>query len=56
MNEPVRSNTIEKPKKSFLGGGVLSWHMINNRAQRKMTNIGTISEIMKVAYQRYLQF
>ena len=43
-------------KKSFLGGWVLSWHMVKNRAQRKMTNTGTIYEIMKVAYQRYLQF
>ena len=56
MNEPVRSNNIEKGKKSFLGGWVPSWHMVKNRAQRKMTNVGRISEIMKVAYQRYLQF
>ena len=56
MNEPVRSNTIEKAKKKFSRGVGCSRHMVKNRAQRKMTNIGTISEIMKVAYQRYLQF
>ena len=45
-----------KQNKKFSRGGVLSWHIVKNRAQRKMTNTGTISEIMKVAYQRYLQF
>ena len=39
-----------KQKKSFLGGEVPSWHMIKNRAQRKMTNIDRISEIMRVAH------
>ena len=45
MNELVRSNTIEKQKKSFLGGGVPSWHMVKNRVQLKMRNIGTIYEL-----------
>ena len=32
-------------KKSFLRGGVSSWHMVKNRVQPKMTNIGTIYEL-----------
>ena len=47
MNELVRSNTIEKPKKkSFLRGWVPSWHMVKYRAQAKMANIGTIYDII----------
>ena len=45
-----------KGKKTFIGGEVPSWRIVKNRAQRKMTNAGRTSEIMKVAYQRYFQF
>ena len=45
MNELVGSNTIEKQKKSFLRDGVPSWHMVKNRVQPKMRNIGTIYDL-----------
>ena len=32
-------------KKKFSGGGVPSWHMVKNRVQPKMRNIGTIYEL-----------
>ena len=34
------------PKKVFWGGGVPFWHMVKNRVQTKMTNIGTIYDII----------
>ena len=47
---------LSRNKKKIMEGGVPSWDMVRNRAQPKITNIGTIYEIMKVAYQRYLRF
>ena len=44
MDEGVGSNTIEKQRKKF-SGGWSSWHMVKNRAQRKMRNIGTIYDL-----------
>ena len=45
MNELVRNNTIDKPKKKFSEEVGCPPGMVKNRVQTKMTNIGTIYEV-----------
>ena len=44
VNELVRSNTSEKPQKSFMRGGMSSWHIIKNCVRSKTTNINITSK------------